>query len=283
VSRAGRESRSGHCGDPRSRKIRDCLIEIMSRSNKRRENAEVVTGHAGSVSRNSTVAGFLERVPLFAAIHPFRLQHIAEAAIPVSTTRGKILLKPGDTCDGFFVVVYGRVAVSLRSDSGAEKVIEILGTGQALGLAALFAEAASRTEARALSDSKLLLIPRALVHAELAENPAFARSLLASVSASVHRLLVDLEACTMQTATQRVAAFLVRSMNTAAARRDRNVTLAAPKTVVASQLNLTAAHFSRVLKELTTARLIRVNGREVVIEDEAGLRAHLNGANTPLP
>ena len=239
----------------------------------------VVTGHA--LSGNNTIAGFLERVPLFSAVHPFRLQHIAEAAIPVCATRGKVILKRGDTCDGFFVVVYGRIAVSLRSDRGAEKVIELRGTGQVLGLAALFAETASRTEARALSDSKLLLIPRDLVHAELAENPAFARSLLASVSATVNRLLVDLEACTMQTATERVAAFLVRSMNTVAARRDRNVTLAAPKTVVASQLNLTAAHFSRVLRELTTARLIRVNGREVVIENETGLRACLNGANTP--
>ena len=99
------------------------------------------------MSRNSTVAGFLERVPLFSAIHPFRLQHIAEAAIAVTATRGKIILKPGDTCDGFFVVVYGRIAVTLRSDTGAEKVIELLGTGQALGLAALFAETGSRTEA----------------------------------------------------------------------------------------------------------------------------------------
>jgi CRP/FNR family transcriptional regulator, dissimilatory nitrate respiration regulator len=239
----------------------------------------VVTRHAGSVSRNSTVAGFLERVPLFAAVHPFRLQHIAEAAIPVSANRGKVILKPGDTCDGFFVVVYGRLALALRSGTGAEKVIEILGTGQALGLAALFAETTSSTEARALSDSKLLLIPRDLVHAELAENPAFARSLLAYVSASVHRLLVDLEACTMQTATQRVAGFLVRSMSPTPARRERNVTLGAPKTVVASQLNLTAAHFSRVLRDLTTARLIRVNGREVVIEDEARLRAYVNGSN----
>jgi hypothetical protein len=57
------------------------------------------------------------------------------------------------------------------------------------------------------------------------------------------------------------------------------VTLAAPKTVVASQLNLTPAHFSRVLRELTTARVIRVNGREVVIEDEARLQAYVNGTN----
>ena len=125
-------------------------------------------------------------------------------------------------------------------------------------------------EARALSDSKLLLIPRELVYAELAENPAFARSLLACISANVHRLLIDLEACTMQTARQRVASFLVRSINSGQMRRERHVTLAVPKTVVASQLNLTAAHFSRVLRELSTAQLIRVNGPEVVMRTKTG-------------
>ena len=193
--------------------------------------------------------------------------------------RGKIILKPGDTCEGLFVVVYGRIAVTMRSDTGAEKVLEILGTGQAIGLAGLFSETGWRTAARALLDSKLLLIPRELVHAELADNPAFARSLLASISANVHRLLIDLEACTMQTATQRVASFLLRSINGGQARRERHVTLAAPKSVVASQLNLTAAHFSRVLRELSTAQLIRVNGPEVVIENEDGLRAYINGSS----
>ena len=98
----------------------DCMIEIISYSTKERENRSVATTHAGSLSRNSTVAGFLERVPLFSA-YPFRLQHIAEAAIAVSASRGKVILKPGDPCDGFFVVVYGRVAVALGVAAGERK------------------------------------------------------------------------------------------------------------------------------------------------------------------
>ena len=113
----------------------------------------------------------------------------------------------------------------------------------------------------------------------VAENPAFSRSLLACISANVHRLLIDLEACTMQTARQRVASFLVRSIHSGQMRGERHVTLAAPKTVVASQLNLTAAHFSRVLRELSTAQLIRVNGPEVVIENEDALGACINGSS----
>ena len=134
-------------------------------------------GRIGGRSTYGTIPRLLERVPLFSTVHPFRLQHITEAAIIVSASRGKIILKTGDTYEGLFVVVYGRVAVALRSDTGAQKVIEILGAGQTIGLAGLFSPVGSRTEARALSDSKLLLIPRELVYAEPADNPAFAREL----------------------------------------------------------------------------------------------------------
>ena len=139
----------------------------------------------------------------------------------------------------------------------------------------------SRTEARALSDSKLLLIPRELVYAEVADNPAFARSLLACISANVHRLLIDLEACTMQTATQRVASFLVRSINSGQTRGDRHVTLAAPKSVVRIFSSTSLPRISLVCcGELLTAQLIyRINGTEVVIENEDGLRAYINGSS----
>ena len=116
------------------------------------------------------------------------------------------------------------------------------------------------------------------MHAELAENPAFARSLLAYISAS----FTACSSTSRRVHADRDAArgrFPGAVDEYDAARRERNVLLGAPKTVVASQLNLTAAHFSRVLRDLTTARLIRVNGREVVIENEDGLRAYVNGSN----
>jgi CRP-like cAMP-binding protein len=46
------------------------------------------------------------------------------------------------------------------------------------------------------------------------------------------------------------------------------------KAIVASRLNLTPEHFSRILHELSERGLIRVDGRDVHIDDVARLRAY---------
>ena len=52
------------------------------------------------------------------------------------------------------------------------------------------------------------------------------------------------------------------------------VTLPTSKAVVASRLNLTPEHFSRILHELSEKGLISVDGRAVKILDVAKLRGH---------
>ena len=49
------------------------------------------------------------------------------------------------------------------------------------------------------------------------------------------------------------------------------VTLPAQKSLVASRLNLTAEYFSRILHELASAGVIRIEGRDIVILDAARL------------
>jgi CRP-like cAMP-binding protein len=50
------------------------------------------------------------------------------------------------------------------------------------------------------------------------------------------------------------------------------VTLPTSKAIVASRLNLTPEHFSRILHDLTEAGLIAVDGRDVKISDVTRLR-----------
>ncbi len=46
------------------------------------------------------------------------------------------------------------------------------------------------------------------------------------------------------------------------------------KNVIASRLNLTPEHFSRILHDLTAKGLIRVEGRNITILDDEGFRVH---------
>jgi CRP-like cAMP-binding protein len=59
-----------------------------------------------------------------------------------------------------------------------------------------------------------------------------------------------------------------------AGRRDVCVDLSVAKSVIASRLNLTQEHFSRILHELSALELIKVEGRRLRIPDLESLARH---------
>jgi CRP-like cAMP-binding protein len=77
----------------------------------------------------------------------------------------------------------------------------------------------------------------------------------------------------MHSGAQRVIGYLLRDAEQAAQGGEANVSLPVNKGVVASRLNLTPQHFSRILHELSEAGLLSVEGRIIHIADVAKLRA----------
>jgi CRP-like cAMP-binding protein len=131
--------------------------------------------------------------------------------------------------------------------------------------------------AETLADSLLLAIGKHAVFAELERNPKFARKMLAGLAQRLHRLVHDLEAHTLRSGTQRVIGYLLRDLPADAAAGPVTgpvaVELATSKGVLASRLNITREHFSRILHELSAGGLIEVRGRKIRILDLARLRA----------
>jgi CRP-like cAMP-binding protein len=85
----------------------------------------------------------------------------------------------------------------------------------------------------------------------------------------------DLEAFSLKSGTQRVIGYLLRDApEEAGPGTPYDVELTTSKGVLASRLNITREHFSRILHELTAAGLIKVRGRQVSILDLAQLRAY---------
>ncbi len=220
-------------------------------------------------------SAFVASLPLFNEFSAVEVERIAAGTTELHVPRGEILFSKGAACTGFHVVVYGQVKLSFVTPMGSEKVVEILGPGASFGEALMFLDKPYIVMAQALADSFLLHVSKQVVFDELERDPTFARKMLAGLSRRLHRLVADVEAYSLQSGTQRVIGYLLRDDVPAAdASESHSVTLPASKAVVASRLNLTPEHFSRILHELAGAGLVRVDGREVVIRDVARLRAY---------
>lgn len=210
------------------------------------------------------VPDLLSHAPLFRGLSPEELERIASGTREVRVAKGEALFQRGDACAGFHVVAVGQVKLSLVTPEGGEKVVEILGPGMSFGEAVMFMERPYLVSATALTDGLLLHVSREAVFRELDRDPRLARRMLAGLSMRLHMLVKDVEAMTLRSATERVIGYLTRLDDDGGQGR---VTLPAQKNLVASRLNLTPEYFSRILHELSTEGLIRVDGREIEILD----------------
>lgn len=219
------------------------------------------------------IAALLSHVPLFSGLDTGEIARIARGTREIHVDKGDILFHKGDSPTGFYLVVYGQVKLAISSSQGSEKVVDILSQGQTFGEAVMFMERPYMVYAQALKDSQLLLIAKNAILDELEKDPKLGRKMIASLSMRLHHLITDVEAYSLHSGRQRIIGYLLReTTDTDAAAL--TVTLPTNKGIIASRLNLTQEHFSRILHELTEAGLIVVEGRRITIPDVPKLRAY---------
>lgn len=221
------------------------------------------------------VQQFLANLPLFRQVPDTLLHYLASSTKMVEATRNTVLFERGTPCDGFHAVLYGQVKLAIRTPQGDEKVVEIIGPGQTFGEAVMFLERPYPVTAVVLQDSKLLYITREALFRLADADPGVNRRMLASLSSRLHQLMGQLEAVSLQSGAQRVIGYFQQSEPGDAEKPAAyTVTLPVSKALLASRLNLTPEHFSRILQELSLAGLIRVNGRMIEILDSDRLRQY---------
>ena len=214
---------------------------------------------------------FLANLALFKELATDEIDRIAGGRIELHVPRGEILFNRGDPCVGLHAVLYGQVKLAFVTPSGNEKVVEIVGPGHSFGEALMFMEKPYIVMAQTLADSLILHVSKKAVFDEIARDPGFARRMLAGLSQRLHSLVSDVESYS-QSATQRVIGYLLR--DDIGESQSVDVTLPAAKAVVASRLNVTPEHFSRILHDLAEAKLVEVRGRDLRIVDVTKLRTY---------
>ncbi|HEU4353690.1 MAG TPA: Crp/Fnr family transcriptional regulator [Burkholderiales bacterium] len=214
---------------------------------------------------------FLANLPMFSEMGPAELDRIAAATVPLYFDKGQSIVQCGDPCTGFHVVVYGHVKLAFTSPQGVEKVVEIVRPGQSFGEALMFLDKPYIVFAQALADSMLLHVARHAVLEELGPN-GFGRRMIAGLAQRLHGLVRDVEAYTLRSGEDRFIGYLLAELPDGTASGPAEVRLTPGKSVLASRLNMTPEHFSRILHDLAEQGLIEVNGRSIRVPDVARLR-----------
>jgi len=222
------------------------------------------------------VQGLVPRLRIFRDVPAATLPPLIRQCWVVVAPRGTTLLKRGARLPGIFGLGYGSVKLSLRGPDGEERVLQLVSAGQTFGEPKALLGRASRSEAIALTDSKLVVIPAAAIFQLMDRDPRFARTMTLALAERALELLAEVESA-MQRGAQRLARYLDALPESGDGNGHSRVRLPMSKTLVAARLGVKKETLSRLLRQFAADGLIEVSRREIAILDRERLAGLSSG------
>jgi len=210
----------------------------------------------------------LRRGMLFARLSAEQLLQVARRARRIRLEDGRSLFEQGDVAERFYLVLQGYIKLFRLSPDGNEKVIEVVSPGSTFAEALMFLDRPRYpVSAVALSDAELISVDARDFSGMLRQSVDTCFLLLGDMSQRLRGLIREIDSLSLQSATCRVAGYLIKRVPSDAASFELEV----PKGVVASRLSVKPETFSRILKNLSSEGLVAIKGSRVEVLDRAGL------------
>jgi len=208
---------------------------------------------------------------LLATLDERQFEHIGAVSQLIALDAEQMLFQRGVPARHFYIVIDGQMKLCLQSRGGNEKIVGLMGSGQAFAEALMFGE--SRTfpvTAIAVMKSTLVAIPNAEYLGTLRASNETCLRMLADLSWRLHAHIREIEALSFENAKNRVVNHLLNLAGNASGAM--SVTLNETKQSLAARLAIKPETLSRTLRTLTDEGSIHVDGRNIRILDMARLR-----------
>lgn len=192
--------------------------------------------------------------------------------MPRRLPHGEVITRQGDTVSSLFLVTSGAVRLSTVTAGGRELVVGLLGPGDLFGEIGLLG-GGSPVEARAVGETKVVVLPVALILDLIDRCPAIGRELLRMVAARLHRTSRALEDALAADLATRVSRRLRELVDGHGAPSIDGVRLRVPLTQeeLARMVGASREAVNRTLGSLAARGVVRRSGRTFVITDPDAL------------
>jgi len=133
----------------------------------------------------------LQNVPLLATLGEELMKSLATGAEVVAVKKGDLVVREDDPGDALFAVVSGRLQAYTRLKSGRERVFATYCSGDYFGEMPLLSGETHWSNVRALNDSVLLKIPRAVFETVVHRDPRVAASVIQRMGHRIKELRLE--------------------------------------------------------------------------------------------
>ena len=217
----------------------------------------------------------LKRTKLFAELNDSTLRMLADRAIERTFQKDEVLFIAGDDVTGLYVIVQGSVRAFRVGLDGREQVIHVERAGATIAELPVFDEGTYPSTAAAEELTTALFIDKRAVRSLCLEHPEISLAAIKLLAGRLRRCAELVEALSLREVGQRLARFLVNEARRSGTRTESGFTLTLTQTnqQIAARIGSVREVISRAFTRIQHEGLIKVEGRHVIIPDEAALEA----------
>jgi CRP/FNR family transcriptional regulator, cyclic AMP receptor protein len=196
------------------------------------------------------------------------LRELAERGVTRTFPANAVIVNEGDTTDGLYVVLSGKVKVFLSNENGKEVILNVEGPGEYFGEMTLDGGTRSAS-VMTLEPSRFLVVPRSDLEAFVAAHPDFAMGLIRKLIARVRVLTNNVKSLALQDVYGRVT----RLLQELAVKQDGKMVVAEKLTQMemASRIGASREMVSRIFKDLARGGYIETAGKQIIIKKKLPL------------
>ncbi len=240
------------------------------------ESVSKVTGVEADIQiMNNTVVtkeqvlSKLAAIPMFSDLAPDSLETLAGMVQYRRYPKGAFIIGQNEVGTCMYLLVGGRVKVSLASSEGKELVLNYLEAPAHFGEMALVDAMPRTADIIAVSDVELFALDGKDLSTAIQLQPRLALSLIATLSRRLRQTITRLEDMAFHDATHRVMRVVLNVATAGLETRGAPVVQGMTHYDIATLAGTSRETASRVISSLAREQIVTTNGRRIIVDLEA--------------
>ena len=212
----------------------------------------------------------LRTVPIFSELTDADIASLARLSARRRFPKDTVVFFENEEGDSFFMILEGRIKVTILGDDGREVILTMLGPGDFFGEMALLDNEPRSATAIAVEETELLSLNRADFQSVLTDNRSISTALIKVLSARLRRANHQISTLALLDVYGRVARVIV-DLAREEGRRLRDGRIAfrrATHQEIANRIGTTRETVTRMLKDLERQGMIHIEGREIIVQPD---------------
>jgi CRP/FNR family transcriptional activator FtrB len=211
-------------------------------------------------------------IPMLRDLDRRVIRRLADAATITYVTEGTVVCRQGDPSDTLHILLNGQMSGYSTAPSGASAVVEVVRSGQVLGLSTLLAGLPRQLNVQAITPCEVVAISTSNLMTLIREESTLISALLVAQATEFRALVRQVCDLKLRTTAQRLGCYLLELspdiQGNATALR-----LPFDKRLLAARLGCRQENLSRAFAALRSFG-VETHGARVILHDVAKLRAY---------